>query len=45
MGIPAVDRILVKYLNPDDFGKQCILNGLEICLKRNVSGYQPGVGV
>ena len=45
MGIPAVNRLLGKYPNPDGFSKQCILDGLDICLSCNACGYQPGDGV
>ena len=45
MGIPAVNRLLGKYPNPDGFGRQCILEGLDLCLKHNACGYQPGDGV
>ena len=44
MGIPAVDRLLGKYPNPDRIPKQCILDGLDICLKCNACRYQPGDG-
>ena len=30
MGIPEVNRLLGKYPNPDGFGKQCILDALDI---------------
>ena len=44
MGVPAVDKLLGKYPNPDGISKQCILDGLEICLKCNACKYQPGDG-
>jgi hypothetical protein len=44
MGIPAVDRLLGKYPNPDGIPKQCILDGLEICLRCNACRYQPEDG-
>ena len=45
MGIPAVNRMLGEYPNPDGIGKQCILEGLDICLKCNACGYQPSDGI
>ena len=42
MGIPAVDRLLGKYPNPDGVSKQCILDGLDICLRCNACRYQAG---
>ena len=44
MGIPAVDRLLGKYPNPDGIPKQCIMDGLEICLRCNACRYQPENG-
>ena len=40
----AVDRLLGKYPNPDGFTKQCILDGMDICLKCNACRYQPADG-
>ena len=45
MVIPAVNRLLGKYPNPDGITKQCILYVLDICLRCNACKYQAGDGV
>ena len=35
-GVPAVERLLEKYPNPDGLPKELILEALKICLEENV---------